>query len=103
MLVMACLTILSAQADITVKVQKGGTAPFLYAWDASDNKLTGEWPGTQFTEKDADGYWTTTIATSLTQINMIMTMGSSGPQTGNLRVAGDKYTYNSGEWSWTLK
>lgn len=89
MLVMACLTILSAQADITVKVQKGGTAPFLYAWDASDNELTGEWPGTQFTEKDADGYWTTTIATSLTQINMIMNMGSSGPQTGNfLNIAG---------------
>lgn len=79
----ATLSATNAGADITVKVMKGGTAPYLYAWDANQNPINGAWPGTQLTEKDADGYWTTTIATSLTQINMQMNMGSDAHKTGD--------------------
>ena len=79
---LAC-TALTSQADITVKVMKGGTAPHLYAWDNSDNPINGNWPGTQMTDKDADGYWTTTISTSLTKINMILNMGGDTHKTDN--------------------
>lgn len=86
-LILAALVVainaVTASANITVKVMKGGVAPYLYAWDSSENPLNGAWPGTQFTEKDADGYWTTTITTTLTEINMIMNMGGDAHKTGN--------------------
>ena len=76
---------------ITIKVQKGGTAPYLYAYLGSgDNAtiLTGNWPGTQFTNKDDNGFWTMDIPNQTT-VNLILNMGDGKPQTGNiLNVAG---------------
>ncbi len=74
-----------ARADITVKVMKGGTAPHLYAYTGSGDgatKLTGAWPGTQFTEKDANGYWTMTVEDANT-INLIFNMNGN-LQTGDI-------------------
>lgn len=73
-----------ALADLTIKVQKGGDAPYLYAYTGSGNgatKYTGDWPGTQFTEKDG-AYWTMTIA-GVNQVNIILNMGENGPQTAD--------------------
>lgn len=73
-----------ALADLTIKVQKGGEAPYLYAYTGSGDgatKPTGNWPGTQFTEKDG-AYWTMTIA-GVNQVNIILNMGENGPQTAD--------------------
>ena len=73
-----------ALADLTIKVQKGGEAPYLYAYTGSGDgatKYTGNWPGTQFTEKDG-AYWTMTIA-GVNQVNIILNMGENGPQTAD--------------------
>lgn len=74
----------TAHADLTIKVQKGGEAPYLYAYTGSGDgatKYTGDWPGTQFTEKDG-AYWTMTIA-GVNQVNIILNMGENGPQTAD--------------------
>ena len=57
MLLAICCAIM-AHADLTIKVQKGGEAPYLYAFTGSGSNATeykGAWPGTQFSEKDGDG------------------------------------------------
>ena len=71
---------------ITIKVQKGGTAPYLYAYLGSGDtatKLTGDWPGTQFTDKDENGFWTMEIPNQTT-INLIFAMSEDGPQTNDI-------------------
>lgn len=87
MLVIAlCLCAAGQVNAITIKVQKGGTAPYLYAYLGSGDgatKLTGDWPGTQFTEKDDNGYWTMDIPNQST-INLILNMGDGQPQTGDI-------------------
>lgn len=73
-----------ALADLTIRVQKGGQAPYLYAYTGSGDgatKHTGDWPGTQFTEKDG-AYWTMTIS-GVNQVNIILNMGENGPQTAD--------------------
>ena len=72
-----------ALADLTIKVQKGGEAPYLYAYTGSGDgatKYTGDWPGTQFNEKDTEGYWTMTVK-GVNTVNIIFNNGNSG--TGN--------------------
>ena len=74
----------TAHADLTIKVQKGGEAPYLYAYTGSGDgatEYTGNWPGTQFTEKDG-AYWTMTIE-GFNQVNIILNMGENGPQTAD--------------------
>ena len=80
----------AAKADITIKVAKGGTAPYLYAYTgdgASATKYTGEWPGTQYSETDADGNWTMTI-TGITSVNVIFNDGGSNQTSSILNVRG---------------
>ena len=60
-------------ADVTVKV-KSYEAPYLYAFDNSDNRLLEAWPGTLYTEKDADGYWTMTVP-GVSTLNVIFNDG----------------------------
>ncbi len=98
---LAC-TAVAAQADITVKVMKGGTAPYLYAYTGSGNdavKHTGDWPGTQYTEKDADGYWTMTIA-GVNSVNVVFNDGGSHQTSDILNVTGmdgtARFTYDGG-------
>ncbi|MBO4813780.1 MAG: starch-binding protein [Muribaculaceae bacterium] len=81
-----CIGSVAQVHAITIKVQKGGTAPYLYAYLGSgDNatKLTGDWPGTQFTNKDDNGFWTMDIPNQTT-VNLIFNMGDGEPQTGNI-------------------
>lgn len=69
---------------ITIKVLKGGTAPYLYTWTgegSSKVEHSGGWPGTQFTQK-VDGYWIMEISNQ-TATNMILNMGNGQPQTAN--------------------
>ena len=84
MLVIAmCLCAAGQVNAITIKVQKGGTAPNLYAWTGTapnETILTENWPGTQFTEKDDNGFWTMEIPDQTT-INMILNMNTGQPQT----------------------
>ena len=42
----------SVNADITIKVMKGGEAPYLYAYNESGTPVSDGWPGTQYSEKD---------------------------------------------------
>ena len=91
MLVIAlCLCAAGQVNAITIKVQKGGTAPYLYAYLGSGDgatKLTGDWPGTQFTEKEGS-FWVMDIPGHST-VNLILNMGSNGPQTGDyLNISG---------------
>ncbi len=80
-LVVAAFCVFPAHADLTIKVQKGGEAPYLYAWDNEGTKLLGDFPGTQFTEKDGN-YWTMPVE-GVTQVNIILSMGEDGPQTAD--------------------
>lgn len=83
MLVMAiCLCATWQVNAITIKVQKGGTAPYLYAWTGSSTQQTDAWPGTQFTTKDDNGYWTMDIPNQTT-VNLILNMGDGQPQTAD--------------------
>ena len=83
MLVMAiCLCATWQVQAITIKVLKGGTAPYLYSWTGSSTQQTGAWPGTQFTDKDDNGYWTMDIPNQST-INLILNMGNGQPQTAD--------------------
>ncbi len=86
---------------ITIKVKKGGAAPYLHAWNDNGN-LLGPFPGTQFTEKDADGFWTMDVTGSV--VNIIFSMGSSGPQTGDINamagVDGVAKFYYNGATQW---
>lgn len=91
MLVMAiCLCATWQVNAITIKVMKGGTAPHLYAWTGTapnETKLTGNWPGTQFTEKDGS-FWVMDIPGHST-VNLILNMGDGQPQTADyLNISG---------------
>lgn len=72
----------SVNADITIKVMKGGEAPYLYAYNESGTPVSDGWPGTQYSEKDADGYWTMTL-TGYSKINIIFNDGN-GTQTNDI-------------------
>ena len=93
MLVIAlCLCAAGQVNAITIKVMKGGTAPHLYAWTGTapnETKLTGNWPGTQFTTKDDNGYWTMDIPNQTT-VNLILNMGDGQPQTADYLNISDK-------------
>lgn len=86
MLVMAiCLCATWQVNAITIKVMKGGTAPHLYTWTgdgSSKVEYSGTWPGTQFTTKDDNGYWTMDIPNQTT-VNLILNMGNGQPQTAD--------------------
>ena len=89
LILMALIILMStktASADITIKVLKGGEAPHLYAYTSNggtDVPCTGfSWPGIQFEEKDADGYWTMTIS-GVNTVNIIFNDGDTN-QTGDI-------------------
>ena len=85
-----CLCAAGQVNAITIKVQKGGTAPYLYAYLGSGDgatKLTGDWPGTQFTDKDGNDYWTMDVAGANT-VNLIFSMDGSPQSLDILNVSG---------------
>ena len=75
LLSMCCANV--AHADLTIKVQKGGEAPYLYAYDNGGTALLGTFPGTQFTEKDEENYWTMRVADN-NGVNIVFSNGNSG-------------------------
>ncbi len=77
----------SARADISIKIMKGGTAPYLYAYDSNNNAIGDAWPGTQLSEKDADGYWTKTYA-GYSVVNLVFNNGSGSQTNDILNVSG---------------
>lgn len=83
-LVVAAFCVFPAHADLTIKVQKGGEAPYLYAYDNSGKKLLGEFPGEQYTDKDADGYWTKDV-NNANGVNIVFSMGSNVNQTNDIK------------------
>lgn len=77
-------------STVTVYV-KADTAPYLYAWDDSGNKLNGEWPGKQLTQNSGD-YWVYTYGADRINIQFNNGTDKSGDITG---VSGENYyTYN---------
>ena len=70
-------------------------APYLYVWDAEDEVLNGEWPGTLMDEttKTTNGtQWYTKTFTVVGNINIIFNDGK-GNQTGNIAGLGDGQHY----------
>lgn len=91
MLVMAiCLCATWQVNAITIKVMKGGTAPHLYTWTgdgSSKVEYSGTWPGTQFSDKDGNDYWTMDVAGANT-VNLIFSMDGSPQSLDILNVSG---------------
>ncbi|MCL2696171.1 MAG: starch-binding protein, partial [Clostridiales bacterium] len=61
----------------------GGSAPYLHMWTASVSHVLGAWPGTQLTQKDADGWWVIDVPTVEGAYNIVVNNGS-GAQSGNI-------------------
>ena len=72
-------------------------APYLYTWDSNGTTLTGDWPGTQMTERtttpNGTEWYTATINTSM--LSFILNDGN-GAQTADItNVSGEVYyTWN---------
>ena len=92
----------AVNADVTIKILKGGAAPYVYAFDDNKSPIGDSWPGTQLTEKDSNGYWQITYS-GRSQVNLVFNNGSSGSgnQTNDiLMVKGvdgvARFVYNGG-------
>lgn len=96
---------IAAQAGgpVTINV-KADVAPFLYVWDQDENKLNGEWPGTQMTETtEVNGVtvWTQTFSIGGDDvINIIFNNGNGGEGNQTADIGGlacetvNNYTYD---------
>ena len=88
------------ESVITINVS-AKQAPYLYVWDAEDEVLNGEWPGTLMNETTTTTNgtkWYTKTFTVVGTINIIFNDGT-GNQTANIAGLGDGqhyYTYNGG-------
>jgi hypothetical protein len=70
---------------------------YLYAWDMSDTPLLGEWPGSEWTTKDNNGWLYHTFPETMREVNVIFNNGE-GVQTEDLYVDADVcYTWNEVE------
>lgn len=100
------------QKSVTVYVESA-TAPYLYSWTSAGAQATGEWPGTQMTEKTSvtslDGsvtkeFWKHTF--TVAPVNIIFNDGN-GTQTADITGVGhDSYytfdaTNSDKETNWT--
>ena len=81
---------------LTVKVNKtiDWYDKYLYTWDASDNKLTGDWPGTKMEWLGEEGdyymyYYDLPYSLNGTTINYIINGGNGSGQTTDLTVTLD--------------
>ena len=58
---------------------------YLYSWiDEGATVYTGEWPGTELTEQNANGLYYHTFAAEVKEVNFIFNAGSGKEQTGDL-------------------
>lgn len=60
-----------------------GSAPNVYVWIGDSTALCGGWPGTQMTQKDADGNYVIYLDTT-EKFNVVMNNGS-GTQSGDIK------------------
>lgn len=85
---------IGVQADVTIYVL-ANSAPYVHAWDSSDNALTGGWGSSNqmmTTQETVDGVrlWKMTVSTSETTINLLFHDGpSSETKTGNINSVAD--------------
>lgn len=77
-------------SPITVKFLKPSSwaKVYLYAWTGAGataaEKVRGDWPGTEMTNPDAQGWYSYTFDASIKEINFIFNAGNGGEQTGDL-------------------
>ena len=64
-----------------------GNSAYIYAWDSSDNKPLGNWPGRAI-EKDQDGWVSYTFASGLKSVNLIFN-NNYGMQSSNILLEED--------------
>ncbi len=79
---------------LTINVNvTGSQAPYVYAWDNNENPLIGDFPGTQLTNiKNVGNKTWYYIDIDATNVNVILSFGSSATQTGNITdIAGNRY------------
>ena len=70
---------------------------YLYAWDMASTPLLGEWPGTEWTNKDTNGWLYYTFPEAMREVNVIFNNGE-GVQTADLYVDEDVcYIWNEDE------
>ncbi len=62
------------KAKLVVKTWDG-SAPYAYVWTGENNALLGAWPGTQLTQKDADGNYYVELDTT-ESYNVVLNNGS---------------------------
>lgn len=73
-----------------------GNSAYIYAWDSSDNKPLGNWPGRAI-EKDQDGWVSYTFASGLKSVNLIFN-NNYGLQSSNILLEEDAcYIWKDGE------
>ena len=79
-----------------------GSAPYLYAWSGTKTALTAAWPGTQLTEKDADGYYVYDLGTQ-DNYSVIFNGGPGKAQTDDITGLSGKtyFTVDSSYASYT--
>ena len=94
--------VFTANADVTIYVNSTAANYYMHVWDGNGN-LTGDWPGTQFsdlstTTVDGTTYYYKTF-TGSDSLNVVFNTGSGDDavQTGNIQnITEDTYfTYNS--------
>ncbi len=74
---------------ITVRFQKptAWEKVYLYSWtgaESKETKHTGEWPGTELTVQDSDGWYYYQFDAALKAVNFIFNIGSNVQQTADL-------------------
>jgi alpha-amylase len=65
---------------------------YLYSWLGSGNtatKLTGEWPGTEMTDKKENGMYCHQFDKTIKEVNFIFNAGLNQPQTADLKTDED--------------
>lgn len=74
----------------------------LYTWDASENKLSGAWPGTPMNYDKAKGAYYYNLPVSLVGTTINFIVNNTVDQTGDLtaKISGPEYNYDELNWKW---
>ncbi|SES90904.1 alpha-amylase family glycosyl hydrolase [[Clostridium] polysaccharolyticum] len=76
--------------------------PYVYAWKGSGTILSGSWPGTKLTQKNADGYYVLDL-NSTDSYNLVLNNGS-GRQTADIKgLKGSTYIRLNNDMSYTIQ
>ena len=100
--------VFTANADVTIYVNSNASSYYVYAWDASGNKLLGAWGGTQVSKltgtvsaNDSTYYYYTFEGIDVVYIIFHSTQ-EGGNQTSDIQVTQDTYfNYYGGTSYWS--